>query len=908
MDAETISLHVLSIGFDGRSGKEFVQPLERAGFSVERTVVSDDYLDRLSPRTDCVVCAHRPGDTDGLAVLRTVHEVYPDLPFVICVSDGSEAVASSAVEAGVSGYVPLDDGVPSDFPKRVRSAVETGHDQRERQDSSDVVHRRISDAFFAVDDEWRITHVNDSGAAILREAICSESDSAELLGRNLWEAVPEAVGTTFYDRYHEALATQEPVTFEEYYEPLDTRFELRVYPDEGGLSVYFTDVTDRRSRIRDLRRYQTLVETVGDPMYVLDAEGHIEMVNAAALEMFDADREDFVGTHASEFMAEGDFDRGTDLLRELRSTSGRDRATYEMTAMSTTGERIPAEVNVAPLNDESGEFRGSVGVIRDLSERKARESELAYRKALLEAQAETTVDGLLVIDDDRNVSYHNETFLDLWDIPKDVAADRSDERLLEYIRDNLADPAEYQAKVEYLYEHPKEESRDIIELADGRWLDRYSAPVVRDGVHYGRLWAFRDITARKTREQVLEEQRDELAQLHRLNTITREIARALQNTTTRTAIETAVCNHLTESGLYQTVWIGTCQHAPDGDPEIKPQTVVGVEEPYLDGIPQNEDGPGNTAIRSDEVQVVNDTARADNFPDERRDLALEHDHHALAAVPLTTGETTHGLLVVYPPWDHAITDRERDILADLGRIIALSIQRVNSQRSLTADSTVELQLQIPHGASPFGAVTRQLECELTFERWVPVDSDTGLQYLTVRNADPSRVCKALVRDPFVDAATPVRDSGEDTAGPELVEVRVADPSRSLINVLVEHGASITSARATDGTVHATAEIAPESDVRALVGAASEVADTVNLVSKRFVDRPITTVPEIKQLVSKLLTDKQEAVLNAAYVRGYHAWPRESTAEEIADTIDIASSTFHYHHRHAIRKLLTEFYE
>jgi PAS domain S-box-containing protein len=68
----------------------------------------------------------------------------------------------------------------------------------------------------------------------------------------------------------------------------------------------------------------------------------------------------------------------------------------------------------------------------------------------------------------------------------------------------MKDSESFLAKVNRLYKHPDETSRDEIELKNGMTLDRYSAPVIdKDGVHYGRIWTFRDITERKRNEDVL---------------------------------------------------------------------------------------------------------------------------------------------------------------------------------------------------------------------------------------------------------------------------------------------------------------------------------------------------------------------------------------------------------------------
>jgi PAS domain S-box-containing protein len=145
----------------------------------------------------------------------------------------------------------------------VRRSLEQRQSQRELGAARDRFERtleRVDDAFFALDDEWHVTYVNEAGADVLRQAMGTDYDTDELLGRHLWDEIPEAVGTTFYDQYREALETQESVSFEEYFDPMDVWFEVRAHPDEEGLSVYFTDVTERKERQRELQRLRELLE------------------------------------------------------------------------------------------------------------------------------------------------------------------------------------------------------------------------------------------------------------------------------------------------------------------------------------------------------------------------------------------------------------------------------------------------------------------------------------------------------------------------------------------------------------------------------------------------------------------------------------------------------------------------
>jgi PAS domain S-box-containing protein len=144
------------------------------------------------------------------------------------------------------------------------------------------------------------------------------------------------------------------------------------------------------------------------------------------------------------------------------------------------------------------------GVISNVSERKRSESELRSKTAFFEAQANSTIDGILVVDADGRRVLKNRRFDEIFGIPPELLDGPEDGPLLRHVVQLTTDPESFLARVRHLYNHPGETSRDEIELTNGRVLDRYSSPVNgTGGRYYGRIWTFRDITERKRREDTL---------------------------------------------------------------------------------------------------------------------------------------------------------------------------------------------------------------------------------------------------------------------------------------------------------------------------------------------------------------------------------------------------------------------
>ncbi len=177
--------------------------------------------------------------------------------------------------------------------------------------------------------------------------------------------------------------------------------------------------------------------------------------------------------------------------------------TYDIEAAGPNGTKAWYSSRLGPIK-RGAEVVGVTIISTDVTPRRASEEALRFQKTLLESQSEAAIDGILVVSSEGRMISFNRRFVEMWEISHEVVESRSDERALKSVLDKLVDPQGFLSRVRYLYDHPEEQSRDELALRDGRTFDRYSAPIQSlEGIRYGRVWYFRDVTGRKRTEEAL---------------------------------------------------------------------------------------------------------------------------------------------------------------------------------------------------------------------------------------------------------------------------------------------------------------------------------------------------------------------------------------------------------------------
>jgi two-component system cell cycle sensor histidine kinase/response regulator CckA len=274
------------------------------------------------------------------------------------------------------------------------------------------------------------------------------------------------------------------------------------------------DITQRKKVEEKLRLLNSAVLQSNDSILITDEQldfpgPKIIFINHAFTKMTGYTSNDVIGKTPR--VLQGPHTDKSVLERLRQNLNNGDIFKGEAIMYRKDGTEYLQEWQITPLRDPTGKVTNYVAVQRDITELKLAEQELLEKTAFLESQIDSSIDGILVVNDEDKMIFHNQKFIDMWKMPPEITNDTNNSKWVEFRAKQTKDPKAYLAKAAEIYSKPNEVARFEIYLADGSIFDCYSSPA-RDktGKHHGRITNFRDITGqRKLEEQYRQSQKME---------------------------------------------------------------------------------------------------------------------------------------------------------------------------------------------------------------------------------------------------------------------------------------------------------------------------------------------------------------------------------------------------------------
>lgn len=664
------------------------------------------------------------------------------------------------------------------------------------------------------------------------------------------------------------------------------------------------DVSTRVEQERELLRWSTALAAATDGISILSDDGTVQYANGAYAALFGYDDPDaVVGKRWRELHEPADR-FALEIGPETRSEG---EWHGEVTGVRADGSTFPLEVSLTRL--ETGEF---VCVGRDVTDERRHERRLnGLLKATRELMSagDRTETASVAVEAAANALDYEIATLRLYDgaendLRRSAATDAAGELLESEVAYDLkaSNAGTAYRTGETVCNEPTDDayattsSRADLHVPvgdlgvltvidpDGTFseTDIQLVELLSESIRTALRRADREERLRDRRVE-LERRRNELAVTDQFNTLVVEVIRSILGSATRAETSETVCDRLAGSSLYDAACIVTTD---DGEPILEAGSIdhdtalVSDPETFVDSpfVRQLLEEAAGRAC------VTTTRRRFDSQRGEEETLA--------AAVPIASRTQTFGKLVLATTDPPEFGDAVQSGFAVLGEALGFAFLADRRQKTLQTGECVELEFAYE---SPFGDLSSAFDCRCLHRG--AVDTGTEPVYrIRITNGDCEAIEDFLLEYGSVEHCAVVDDRTDEC----VVHVTVDNPPP---NILARTGVNLRSLIAENGETRLVVEVASEIDVDTVIDRLKEHWVNVRLVAKRQRPRP---VDEFAVDPDAQLTGRQTSVLRTAHEQGYYDWPREHTAEEIADSLEIASSTLHQHLRSAERKLVSAF--
>ncbi|MEH2233576.1 MAG: ATP-binding protein [Nostoc sp.] len=380
---------------DNADMRDYVKRLLSQQYEVESVSDGLAALDSARGRVPDLVLTDvmMPG-LDGFGLLQALRAdpLTQKVPIILLSARAGEEARVEGLEAGADDYL-IKPFSARELLARVEAALKMARLRQEAMEREqglrieaevakahlETVIAGIQDQFFVLDREWRYTFVNQQVAEIV--GIPKE----ELLGKIVWEVLPDMVQSEFDTQVHRANAQNTVVQFEYFYAPWQRWFENRIYPFAEGVSIFVTDISDRKQAEKALReseeKFRNMADNAPFMVWVTDTDSYCTYLSQSWYDFTGQTEEMGLGFGWLNAVHPEDYNDARNVFLEANRSYSAFRLEYRLRRKDGKYRSCIDAAN--PWFGVDGQFKGYIGSVIDITERKAAEAE---RDRLLELE------------------------------------------------------------------------------------------------------------------------------------------------------------------------------------------------------------------------------------------------------------------------------------------------------------------------------------------------------------------------------------------------------------------------------------------------------------------------------------------------------------------------------------------
>ncbi|WP_228039121.1 response regulator, partial [Nostoc sp. LEGE 12450] len=380
---------------DNSDMRDYVKRLLSQQYEVESVADGLAALDSARGRVPDLVLTDvmMPG-LDGFGLLQELraNPQTKKVPIILLSARAGEEARVEGLEAGADDYL-IKPFSARELLARVEAALKMARLREEAMQREqglrieaevakahlETVLAGIQDQFFVLDRDWNYTFVNDRVAEVV--GIQKE----ELLDRMIWEVFPDVAKSDFYTQVHRAMAEQTVVRFEYFYPAWQRWFENRVYPFGEGVSIFVTEISDRKQAEKALReseeQFRNMADNAPFMVWVTDTNNYCTYLSKSWYDFTGHNEETSLGFGWLNAVHPEDYDDVRNIFLEASKRCEAFRMEYRLQRKDSEYRWTIDAAN--PWFGVDGQFKGYIGSVIDITERKTAEAE---RDRLLELE------------------------------------------------------------------------------------------------------------------------------------------------------------------------------------------------------------------------------------------------------------------------------------------------------------------------------------------------------------------------------------------------------------------------------------------------------------------------------------------------------------------------------------------